>query len=94
MDAPIPPTPSQRAKVFEPFAKVWSPRTPDSSYDSFGITQPSPSDPIVMAPLIAEQMGAAATLEVGNYVSSIVGGNGNEAAGIGITLESGTYTSP
>ena len=95
MNAPVPPTPSQKARVFEPFAKVWTPRTPDSSYDSFGVLQPAPPmPPIVQAPLVSDQMSHAVGSQGGTYAATTVSGNGNERAGVGIVLHSGTYTAP
>lgn len=78
-----------KAIVFHPFQKVWTPRTPDSNYDSLGVM---PLVPVVFLPLIAEGIGTGIVLQPGLYeVAKLIRGSG-EGAGCGIKLLSGSYT--
>jgi hypothetical protein len=76
--------------VFQPYQKVWTPRTPDSVYDSLG---PLPLSPIVnVTPPIQEALGLGTILEAGSYSPVINQCSSSEAAGYGVTLVGGTYT--
>jgi len=80
------------ARIAQPFVKVWTPRTPDSSYDSFGQI---PAPPItVMIPLITESIGTGLILEAAAYWAQSVPAASAEGAGTGLTLVSATYTPP
>lgn len=78
-----------KAKIFQPFQKVWTPRTPDSNYDSLGALPPPP---IVNAPLLKESLSSAIGLSTNLYEARRVTGGGAETSGYGITLQSATYT--
>lgn len=78
------------ARVFQPFAKVWTPRTPDSSYDSFGVYPPPPV--IVIVPLITESIGTSVILESASYWSQAVPAGSAESFGVSLSLHSATYT--
>jgi hypothetical protein len=80
---------SRKAKVFQPFQRVWTPRTPDSGYDSLGAPAPPP---IVNAPLISEGIGSGVILQLGLYQTPLVARASSETAGAGIKLQGGTYT--
>ena len=73
--------------VFQPFQKVWTPRTPDSNYDSLGI---APLVPVVFAPLISEGIGTGVTLEAGLYELAKMMRGAGEGTGYGISLLSGS----
>jgi hypothetical protein len=78
-------------RVFQPFAKVWTSRIPDSNYSSIG--GETPPQPIVIAPLITESGGTGLFLLSGSYSSGQVPGNTVDAGTHGLFLESATYTS-
>jgi hypothetical protein len=78
-----------KAKIFQPFQKVWTPRTPDSNYDSLGSLPPPP---IVNAKLITESLSSAIGLGTSIYEPQRVSGGGAEASGYGISLQSAVYT--
>jgi hypothetical protein len=78
--------------VFQPFQRVWTPRTPDSNYDSLG--PPAPLKPIVFAPLLAAGIGLGISLASGAYKVTKVLRGSVEGAGSRITFLSGTYTAP
>lgn len=75
--------------IFQPFQKVWTPRTPDSNYDSLGVT---PLVPLVYTPQIREGIGTGINMLPGLYeVAKLLRGAG-EGTGYGIALLSGQYT--
>jgi hypothetical protein len=80
---------ARKVRIFQPFQKVWTPRTPDSGYDSMGLPPPPP---ILNAPLISEAIGMAAILQSGQFEQLSLASTGAAGAGFGITLQSGTYT--
>jgi hypothetical protein len=102
---PSPLPASDRARVYQPFKRVWTPRTPDSSYDSFaGLTPPLP---IIQAPLLVETrldpktqeqvpvaLGLGVTIHSAVYLATVVVSNRSDRVGIGVTIHSGTYTHP
>jgi hypothetical protein len=77
--------------VFQPFQKVWTPRTPDSNYDSLG---PLPVQPIVNAPLIKEGLGTSTILEIGVYGPIVNQRSPTEGTGYGVTLVGASYSPP
>jgi len=80
------------ARIFQPFKRVWTPRTPDSSYDSLGI-YPPPS-PIVMTPLLNEGLGTGVSLLSAAYYAATAIVNSTEVVGYGLSIVSITYTPP
>jgi hypothetical protein len=76
-------------RIFHPFQKVWTPRTPDSGYDSLG---PPPPAAIIFPNLIIEGIGSGTIFESGQYSTPIAKRGSGEATGYGIVLHSGTYT--
>jgi hypothetical protein len=80
-----------KARIFEPFQKVWTPRTPDSNYDSLGAPLPPP---VVMVPLLVASIGTGVIFEQGFYVSPIQSRNASASSGVGLTLQSASYTKP
>jgi hypothetical protein len=82
---------TMRTRIAQWFAKVWTPRTPDSSYDSFGGL--IPVLPIVMTPVLSDAMGTGCALENAIYGTEfIVVGYGETPLGSSCTLVSATYT--
>lgn len=88
-----------RVRVFQPFQKVWTPRTPDTGYDSLGI-YPPPS-PIVMVPatttdanaaLLIETINTTITLAPSSYFAATRITGAIEAVGCSTKFSSGTYT--
>lgn len=77
------------AKIFQPFQKVWTPRTPDSNYDSLG---PPPLPPITGPKLLTEGIGTGVTMPSGLFEMRRVPTAGTEGGGVGVKLQSGTYT--
>lgn len=79
-----------RVKVFQPFQKVWTPRTPDSGYDSLGVTPPPNS--IVPLALATEIINPTLTLVGGTYsaATAITGAIGT--LHFSTKFVSGTYT--
>jgi hypothetical protein len=78
--------------VFQPFQKVWTPRTPDSNYDSLG---PPTALPIVnLKPPIQEGLGTGAILESGVYGPIVKQSSPTEGAGYGVTLVGASYSPP
>jgi hypothetical protein len=75
--------------IFQPFQKVWTPRTPDSNYDSLGS---APLKRIVFLPLIAEGIGTRVVLQPGLYEPALLWRGAGEGSGYGIKLLSGSYT--
>lgn len=87
----------RKVRIFHPFQKVWTPRSPDSNYDSLGIVaQP----PIVNAfvtinnvqTVPSDELGNGIGLGPSNYEALQVSGGGAESSGAGIKLQSATYT--
>jgi hypothetical protein len=81
-----------KTRIFQPFQKVYTPRTPDSGYSSFGI-YPPPS-PIVLTPLLTESMGSSVFLQAGAYYAQTVATNASDSLSTGVFLQSGGYTAP
>jgi hypothetical protein len=78
-----------RIRVFEPFQRVYTPRTPDSSYDSFGV---GPLNPIVLAPLLTESIGMLVELETATYSDSFVSSGVAEGTGMGVKIVAASYS--
>jgi concanavalin A-like lectin/glucanase superfamily protein len=88
-------TPSEEASIFQDFSRVWRPRTPDSSYDSFGVIIDNPPLPRVVPSLaLGEGLGTSETLESSSYLTGFTEGSGYEGAGCAVMLASGVYTPP
>jgi hypothetical protein len=79
-----------KARIFQPFQKVWSPRTPDSGYDSLGLT--IPPSPIVLVPLISETLNTSLILASGAYFAATALSGAAAAVGCSTRFKSGTYT--
>lgn len=77
-------------RIFQPFAKVWTPRVPDSDYSSLGSV--TPPVPIVVLPLITENANQGVFLESGSYSASKVPTSNQDAANQGVFLKLGAYT--
>jgi hypothetical protein len=80
-----------KAKIFQPFGKVWTPRTPDSNYDSLG-SLPPPE--VINAPVIKASLSSGVALGTNVYQPLRATGGGSESSGYGIKLQSATYTHP
>lgn len=80
------------ARIFQNFKKVWTPRTPDSGYDSLG--QFPPPQRIVMTPLISAGAGTEVTLFSAIYYAGVAASSATETVGTKVTLASATYTPP
>lgn len=80
---------TKRTNIFQPFQKVWTPRTPDSNYDSLG---PLPVQPIVNAPLITEGLSEGIAMLQGVFETPFASGSSTEGTGYGITLQAASYT--
>jgi hypothetical protein len=89
-----------KTRIFQPFQKVFTPRTPDSSYTSFGIYPPP--KPIVPTPnpgdanqaLLTESMGTGVFLQVGAYYAQTVSTSASDSLGTGMFLHLGGYIAP
>jgi len=77
-----------RVKIFQPFQKVWTPRTPDSGYSSFG---PSPPNPIVLTPLKTETLGHSLTLGSISYYVGVMFVSQQETLNDSVRFASGQY---
>jgi len=99
--------PPGRARIYHPFKRVWTPRTPDSSYDSFaGLTPPFPI--VQLSPNILGEtqtdpktgaqvpvfIGLGVTIANAVYLANIVVTQPLDRLGVGVTIHSGTYTHP
>jgi hypothetical protein len=80
---------ARKTRVFQPFQKVWTPRTPDSGYDSMGLPPPPP---ILNAPLLTEAIGLAINFQTGQFERLNVQSSAAASSGFGITFQSGSYT--
>jgi hypothetical protein len=80
------------ARIFQNFRKVWTPRTPDSGYDSLGQV-PAPMR-IVMAPLISAQMGTGVILQSAIYYAGVAATSTTETVGTSVKLQAASYTAP
>jgi hypothetical protein len=80
------------ARIFQNFKKVWTPRTPDSSYDSLGQV-PAPQ-PIVMTPLLSASIGTGVLLASAAYYAGVAACSATETVGTKVSLASATYTPP
>jgi hypothetical protein len=78
-----------KARVFQPFQKIWTPRTPDSNYDSLG---GPPPPPVVGPPTLTESIGTGVSFQLGIYEALHAARASAEATGVGVTLHSGSYT--
>lgn len=81
-----------RARIFQAFKKVFTPRTPDSGYDSLGVFPPL--QPIVMTPLLKNQMGMGVILQDATYYAGVGACSATETIGSSVKLQSATYTAP
>jgi hypothetical protein len=81
-----------KTRIFQPFQKVFTPRTPDSGYSSFGIYPPP--EAIVLTPLLTEALGTGVFLQVGAYYAQTVSASASDSLGTGVFLHSGGYTAP
>lgn len=81
-----------KARIFQGFKKVFTPRTPDSGYDSLGVFPPLA--PIVMTPLISAQMGTGVTLQSAIYYAGVAVCSATEIMGSSVKLQAATYTAP
>lgn len=77
-------------RIFQPFARVWTSRIPDSDYSSLGSV--TPPVPIVIIPLLSETMNHSVFLQAATYYAGMVPTSSIEPAGHGVFLESGIYT--
>jgi hypothetical protein len=80
------------ARIFQGFKKIFTPRTPDSGYDSLGIFPPL--QPIVMTPLISAQMGTGVILQTAIYYAGVAVTSATETVGTGVKLQAASYTAP
>jgi hypothetical protein len=76
--------------VFQPPVKAWTPRTPDSNYDSLG-SLPLPHI-VNLRPVFNEGLGTGTVLESGFYGLIVAEFGPTEGTGYGVTLVGGSYT--
>jgi hypothetical protein len=80
------------ARIFQNFKKVWTPRTPDSGYDSLGQV-PAPQR-IVMTPLLSDRAGTGVILASAIYYAGVAACSATETAGTKVILVTATYSPP
>lgn len=81
-----------RVRVFQPFQKIWSPRTPDTGYDSLGITPP-PSPIVLPVPgLPTEVINTTLAFSGGTYSAATAITGATETLDFSTKFVSGTYT--
>jgi hypothetical protein len=78
-----------RIRVFEQFQKTYTPRTPDSSYDSFGL---GPLNPIVLVPLLTESLGSVLELQSASYNDASQSAGTTDSSGMGVKILSASYS--
>jgi len=100
--SPLPSANIPKARVYQPFHHVWTPRTPDSSYDSFaGLTPPLP---IVYPPPLTETqldpktqtqqpvfIGTGVTVTSAVYLANVVVAQPTDRVGTSVTIHSAIY---
>lgn len=77
-----------RVKIFEPFEKVWTPRTPDSGYSSLGAAPPGP---FVLTPLEADTIDSGLAMTQIYYYLAVVVEDVESILGSGTLFISGNY---